>query len=257
MSEGRSAAQYKTRSAPTFSPFVQMTEILALIPARGGSQGVPRKNIRLLAGKPLIAWTIETALACAQIDRLVVSTDDAEIAEIARQYGAETPFMQPAELALSNVPDFPVGRYALTWLGQNLDYHPDMIAWLRPTAPLRRVQDIQAAVEILLQGGDCVRSVSPVKDHPYWMKRIQDDRLVPFLENGLDERQYPQRQMLPPVFMLNGVIDVTWSRNVLERGYLFGGDMRPYVIPAEISPDLDTELDFVIAETLMQRRLHA
>ena len=182
-----------------------MYKILAIIPARGGSKGVPRKNIRQLAGKPLIGWTIETATSCPSIERVIVSTEDAEIARIARDFGAEIPFQQPKELALDNVSDFHVCSYALQWLETHEAYTPDVVVWLRPSAPLRRVKDIEAVIEILTTtGADSVRSVSPANHHPYWMKKLDGDRLTPFIEGGFDERNHPQRQTLPAIYYLNG-----------------------------------------------------
>ena len=130
--------------------------VLGLIPARGGSKGIPRKNLRELAGKPVLAWTIEAALACPLLDRVLVSTDDDEIAAAARACGAEVPFARPAQLANDDTPDLPVYRHALETLG----YEFDVVAWLRPTAPLRTAEDIAAAVRLLEEtGADCVRSV--------------------------------------------------------------------------------------------------
>ena len=227
---------------------------IGLIPARGGSKGVLRKNIRQLAGKPLIAWTIEVALACPSSDRVIVSTDDQEIAQIARQYGAEMPFIRPAELAQDDTPDLPVYQHALSWLAEHEGYHPDIVVWLRPTAPLRTVQDVEAAIQLLIEtNADCVRSVCLAEHHPYWMKRLDGDRLVPFVD-GIDEGRYYRRQLLPPVYRLNGAVDVTWCRTLMEKGLLYTGDVRGYVMPAERSIDLDSELDFALAELLLQRR---
>jgi CMP-N,N'-diacetyllegionaminic acid synthase len=229
-------------------------EIIAIIPSRGGSKGVPRKNIRQLAGKPLIAWTIETAKACSSLRRVIVSTDDLEIAEIAQRYGAEVPFIRPAELARDDTPDLPVYQHALSCLAEHNDYRPDIVVWLRPTAPLRTVQDIEAAIQLLIEtGADCVRSVCLVKHHPYWMKRLEGDRLVS-LVNGADESKYYRRQLLPPVYRLNGAVDVAWRETVVEKNLLYGGNMRGYVMPAERSIDLDSELDFAVAGLLLQRR---
>ena len=233
---------------------------LVIIPARGGSKGVPRKNIRLLAGKPLIAWTIETALACSILDRVIVSTDDTEIAQISRKCGAEVPFTRPVALAQDDTPDIPVFQHALSWLDEHEGYQPDVIVWLRPTAPLRTVEDIEAAIRILREtSADCVRSVCAVEHHPYWMKKLVDGRLLSLIES-MDERRYYLRQSLPPVYRLNGAVDVVWRRRVSETreaGKLFWGwgDMRGYVMPVERSVDLDSELDFALAELLMQRRI--
>lgn len=227
-------------------------KILAIIPARGGSKSIPQKNIRILVGKPLIAWTIEVALSCPSLDRRIVSTDDQEIAEIARQYSAEVPFLRPPELAQDDTPDLPVYKYALSWLREHEGYHPDIVVWLRPTSPLRTTHDIEAAIRLLIQSdADCVRSVCRVEHHPYWMKRFAGDRLVPFIE-GFDERRYYQRQLLPTVYRLNGAVDVTWCKTVMERGLLYSGDVRGYIMPIERSIDLDSELDFALAELLLK-----
>lgn len=228
--------------------------IVAIIPARSGSKSVPRKNIAMVAGKPLIAWTIETALSCPSLSRVIVSTDDSQIAEVARSYGAEVPFLRPSELAQDDTPDLPVFQHVLAWLREHEGYLPDILVHLRPTSPLRRVEDIEGAIAKLWEtNADCVRSVCSVEHHPYWMKRLVGDRLVPFVE-GHDERSHYQRQLLPPVYRLNGAVDVMWARNVVERGFLYGGDMRAYVMDRERSVDLDSELDFALVEVLIQKR---
>jgi CMP-N,N'-diacetyllegionaminic acid synthase len=229
-------------------------ECLAIIPARGGSKKVPRKNIRSLAGQPLIGWTIQAALACTGLQRVIVSTDDPEIAEIAHSYGAQVPFMRPVELAQDDTPDLPVYQHALAWLASQEGYRPELVAWLRPTSPLRTAQDIQNAIQLLAESrADCVRSVCLAEHHPYWMKRLEGEHLRPFLD-GADERTYYRRQLLPPVYRLNGAVDVVRCANLGERDSLFGGDMRGYIMPPERSIDIDSELDFAVAELLLQRR---
>ncbi len=226
---------------------------IAIIPARGGSRGVPKKNIHLLGGKPLIAWSIETGLACASLDRVIVSTDNDEIADVAKEYGAEVPFMRPAELSKNDTPDYPVFEHALRWLREEEGYECDIVVHLRPTVPLRKSKYIEEAVKILENPeADCVRSVSPVRQHPYWMKRCEDDRLLPFIE-GKDESVYYQRQMLPPAYVLNACVDITRSSNVLEKGYLYGGTMFGYIIDDERMVDIDTEFDFVVAELIAKQ----
>src|SRR5512134_1814031 len=126
-----------------------MTEILALIPARGGSKGIPRKNIRSFAGYPLIAWSIAAARQSACVTRILLSTDDPEIAAVAREYGAETPFLRPAELAQDNTTDLPVFEHAIQWLAQNEGYQPDIVVQLRPTSPIRPRDCVDNAVKIL------------------------------------------------------------------------------------------------------------
>jgi CMP-N-acetylneuraminic acid synthetase len=228
--------------------------VLALVPARGGSKGVRGKNIREIAGKPLIAWTIESALASTVIDRIIVSTDHQEIADIAMTYGGEVPFARPDHLARDDTPDFPVYEHAMNWLSRNERYEADIVIWLRPTTPLRAPIDINASFELLTRtDADCVRSVCPMIHHPYWAKSLDGDRLTPFIE-GKDERVYYQRQLLPSAYRLNGAVDVIWRERAMRSGELFGPDMRGYVMPIERSVDIDTELDFILAEILLQKR---
>ena len=216
---------------------------LGLIPARGGSKSVPRKNVRELAGKPVLAWTVEAALECPLLDRVVVSTDDEEIAEVARRHGAEAPFLRPAELARDDTPDLPVYRHALEALGEG----PDAVAWLRPTVPLRTADDVTAAIRLLEgTGADCVRSVCAAEHSPYWMGRVEGDRFLPLLEEVFD-----RRQLLPEIYRLNGAVDVVRCASVGD--VLFGGDVRAYVMPPERSVDIDGELDFLIAEALLRQ----
>lgn len=229
------------------------TKCIAVIPARGGSKKIPKKNIRLLLGRPLIAWTIETALACPIIERVLVSTDSVEIGEIASRYGAEVPFLRPSQLSQDDTPDLPVYQHAISWLLENDDFSPDIAVWLRPTTPLRTVEDIEAAAQIIIStGADCVRSVTKVDHHPFWMKNLQGDRLTPFIV-GKDEHSYYQRQLLPPAYRLNGAVDITRCQGVMQTDILYGSDMRGYVMPIERSIDIDTELDLAVAEILLQK----
>ena len=226
--------------------------VIAIIPARGGSKGVPRKNLRALGGKPLIAWTIACAKAAPSIGRVIVSTDDPEIAEAATEAGAEVPFLRPADLAQDTTPDLPVCRHVLEQLAAagNL---PDVVVWLRPTSPLRRVEDIEGAIAALATTrADSVRSVSLSKAHPYWMKTVADGLLESFVP-GKDDRTHPNRQSLPPVYMLNGAVDVMRTPVVLARQSLWGDSVGAFVMPAERSIDIDTFTDFAMAEILLAR----
>lgn len=217
---------------------------MALIPARGGSKGIPRKNIMSVAGKPLIAWSIDAAKTVRELGRVIVSTDDEEIAGVARDAGAETPFMRPSDLAADDTPDFPVFLHAIEWLRDNEGYLPEIVVWLRPTSPLRTADDIRAALEILqLTGADAVRSVSLTEHHPYWMKTLdKDGRLSPLI-TGHGEESHPRRQMLPPAYHLNGLVDVIRVSSALKHGALFTGDVRGYVSPASRSHELDSPSD--------------
>ncbi len=200
-----------------------------------------------------MAWTIAAARACPSLERVVLTTDDAEIAEAGRRAGADVPFLRPAELAKDDTPDFPVFRHAVEWLEENEKFRADIVVWLRPTAPLRAPEDVEKAVRLLREtNADTVRSVCSAEHHPYWMKRLEGDKLKPFVE-GHDETNFFRRQNLPPVYRLNGAVDVVRCKSALERGTLFGGDVRGYVMPHERSLDLDTENDFEMAELTLRR----
>jgi len=228
--------------------------MIAIIPARGGSKRIPKKNLCNLKGKPLIAWTIETALS-SSISRVIVSTDNTEIAEVSSYYGAEVPFIRPPELAEDTTSDLPVCLHTLNFLERKENYIPEIVVWLRPTSPLRIINDIEECSQKLLKtNADCVRSVCRVSHHPFWMKSFQDDRLLPFLE-GKDEQKYYQSQLLPPVYRLNGAVDAIKTKFIREQNLLYGGDMRGYLMPEMRSLDIDTELDFLIAEVLIKKRL--
>ena len=153
-----------------------MTEVLAIIPARGGSKGIPRKNIRNFAGYPLIAWSIAAAKQSSSVTRVVVSTDDEEIAAVAREWSAETPFLRPAELAQDNSTDLPLFEHALKWLAENENYKPDVVIQLRPTSPIRPRGLIDDAVKILLDhaDADCVRGVVSAGQNPHKMWRFDN-----------------------------------------------------------------------------------
>lgn len=228
-------------------------EVIGIIPARGGSKGVPGKNIRLLAGKPLVAYTIEAALAAKSLDRVVVSTDDKEIARISKEYGAEVPFLRPKHLAKDTTPDLPVFQHALQYLEDNEGYKPDIIVHLRPTTPFKTGKLIDGAVNKLIStGADGVRTVCLVEYHPCWMKRIEGDRILPFMK--LD-REYTRRQDLPPVYKANGVVDVTRRKFIMDEGRMLGDNVKAIFMEPMPSLDIDTELDFLIAERVLEEGL--
>jgi len=207
-------------------------EILALIPARGGSKSIPRKNILPLAGKPLIAYSIEQARAARHITRVVVSTDDEEIGRVAREHGAEVPFMRPAEFAQDLSPDIDVFRHTLTWLRDHERYVPELVVHLRPTGPVRRVELIDEAIERMLahSEADSLRSISSPIQTPYKMWRIEDGYLRPLVTvGGMVESYCMPRQMLPPVYWQNGYVDVVRARTVLEQGLMCGHTILPFV----------------------------
>jgi CMP-N-acetylneuraminic acid synthetase len=234
---------------------VTMAAAIAIVPARGGSKGVPRKNVRELAGHPLIAYSIAAAQEARTVGRVIVSTDDAEIAAVARAYGADVPFMRPAELAADDTRDLPVFRHALEWLAAHESERPPVVVHLRPTSPLRRVADIDRAVE-LLQGhpeADAVRSVCPPFQNPYKMWRFTDSGpMSPLLSDGPSEPYNAPHQALPPVHWQTGYIDVTRRHTVMELDSMTGRTVLPLEIGKDSWVDIDTETMLEFAEFLIR-----
>ena len=232
------------------------SKILAVIPARGGSKGVVRKNIRPICGKPLIAYTIETALAARHlIHRSIVSTDDPEIKAIACEYGADVPFLRPPELAEDRVPTLPVLQHAVRFVEEEDGVALDWVLLLQPTAPLRVIEDIEASVTLAHQNScDSVISVLQVfAEHPILMKRIEDDRLLPYC---IEEKEGTRRQdYQPPAYMRNGAIYLTRRDVLMDKNSIWGQVIRPYVMPPERSVSVDNELELKLVEMLMQQRL--
>lgn len=228
-------------------------EILGLIPARGGSKAIPRKNIAPLAGRPLLAYTCDAALASQRLTRIVLSTDDPDIAEVGRQCGVEVPFVRPADLAQDDTPMLSVLQHALRVLRETEGYQPEVIVLLQPTSPLRRVEHIDAAVDILLStGADSVVSVIevPHQFNPVSLMRLEKGRLVPFLEGPLLLR----RQDKPPVYARNGPAVLAVRREVLlHKDSLYGDDCRPFIMDERSSVDVDDSLDLEFVEFLLAR----
>lgn len=229
-----------------------MKKILGIITARGGSKTIPRKNIKRLAGKPLIAWTIEAAQQSRVLNRVIVSTDDEKIAAIARKWEAEVPFLRPEKLAKDNTPTLPVLQHAVSFLKAKEGYLPDAIVLLQPTSPLRNAKHIRQAVSLLRKTkADSVVSVCLAKENPYWMMRFKGNRAHPFMTNG---REYERRQDLPSAHFINGAIYVTRYSVLMGEHKILGRDTRAFVMDAKSSIDIDTSLDFKIAEALMKER---
>lgn len=227
---------------------------LAVIPARGGSKGIPQKNIRILAGKPLIAWTIEAAKQALCVDRVVVSTDDQQIADIARAWGAEVPFMRPAELAKDDTPGICPLIHAVRWLEENEGYYPKYVMLLQATSPLRTSGDIDQAYELAVEKkADGVVSVCEAQRHPYWMKRIAPDGLIaPFMENTPHSIR---RQDLPTAYGLNGAIYLVTREVLLAKETFFTDQTYGYIMPPERSLDIDNMWEFQLTE-LVIKHLH-
>ena len=232
-----------------------MTEILALIPARGGSKGIPRKNIRSFAGYPLIAWSIAAAEQSQLVTRVIVSTDDEEIAAVAREQGAETPFLRPAEFAQDHTTDLPVFEHALQWLEENEGYKPEIVIQLRPTSPIRPKDCVDTAIKILLdhEDADCVRGVVPSGQNPYKMWRFagEDQPMKPLLEvEGIAEPYNAPRQILPPVYWQTGHIDVIRASTIKQKKSLTGDVIFPLVIDPRYTVDIDHLSDWAKYEAL-------
>ena len=232
-----------------------MTEILALIPARGGSKGIPRKNIRSFAGYPLITWSIAAAKQASSVTRIIVSTDDEEIAAVARAYGAETPFLRPAELAQDQTTDLPVFEHALEWLAANESYQPDVVVQLRPTSPIRPKDCVDSAVNILLEheDADCVRGVVPAGQNPHkmWHFAGDDQPMKPLLEvEGIAEPYNAPRQILPPVYWQTGHIDAIRVSTIKQKKSLTGDVIYPLVIDPRYTVDIDNLSDWAKYESL-------
>jgi YrbI family 3-deoxy-D-manno-octulosonate 8-phosphate phosphatase len=235
---------------------MEMTEVLALIPARGGSKGIPRKNIRLFAGYPLIAWSIAAAKRSELITRVIVSTDDEEIAAVAREYGAETPFLRPVELAQDQSTDLPVFEHALKWLEEVEGYRPEAIVQLRPTSPIRPRGMVDDAIRVLLAhvDADCVRGVVPAGQNPFKMWRFEDagKPLKPLLElDRIAEPYNAPRQALPPVYWQTGHIDAIRVATISQKHSLTGDNVYPLVIDPRYTVDIDTPADWAKYESLV------
>jgi len=225
-------------------------KVLGIIPARGGSKGIPRKNIRMLAGKPLIAWTIEEAHKSQYIDRLILSTEDMEIKEVAEEWGCEVPFVRPLELAQDDTPGIDTVFHALNAIGGEYDY----IVLLQPTSPLRTVDDIDDCIRYCCQESApvCV-SVTLAGHNPYWMHKLnQRQRLIPLMISG---SSIDCRQSLPLVYAENGALYVAQTDYLLRNKCFISKETLAYIMPADSSWDIDTEMDFLYCELLINHKL--
>jgi CMP-N,N'-diacetyllegionaminic acid synthase len=230
-----------------------MITCLAIISARGGSKGIPGKNIRPVADKPLIAWTIAAARDSAVFQRIVVSTDSQEIADAAAHYGAEIPFMRPAELARDDTSGTDPVVHAVQWLETHESFVSEWVMLLQPTSPLRASEDIRRAVALAAQKDtDAVVSVAPVENHPYWTKRIDTEGC---LEDFIKlEKPIGRRQDLPEVYALNGAIYLVRRTVLLEQKTLCPQRTRALVMPRERSLDVDTPWDLYLADLILKNQ---
>lgn len=231
-------------------------EVLALIPARGGSKSMPRKNLREIAGKPMVTHAIEHALQANSINRVILTTDDSEIAQVGIDAGAEVPFLRPTELAQDLSTDYEFVRHALNWLQDNEQYCPDLVVQLRPTTPVRDVGLIDRAVELLSSrpDADSLRAVVPACFSPYKMWALSDHGMLSsVLEHpDFDEPYNQARQRLPSVYQQDGFIDITRPTTVFDLNSITGRKILPFFLE-RVSIDIDYEHELVEANLTMER----
>jgi CMP-N,N'-diacetyllegionaminic acid synthase len=234
-----------------------MKKIIALIPARGGSKGIPRKNIIPVCGKPLIAYSIEAAIASKSFDRVIVSTDDTEIAEVSKKFGAEIPFMRPDAASDDIAPAIAVLVHALEWLKTNEGFKPDAVAYLQPTSPLRTAKHLEEAVKLFQNNPEADTLVSVVEPphnfNPIKLMKEENNYLVPFMEG--QGTTVLTKNDLPKVLARNGpAILICSSKVILEKKQLYGEKTLPYLMQMDESVDIDYPQDLDLAEFYLGRR---
>ncbi len=233
----------------------------ALIPARGGSKRIPRKNIKDFCGKPLIAWTIEEAKKSKYISRIIVSTDDQEIKRVALEYAAEVPFTRPKEISGDLSTDFQVFDHFLNWCREAEGNIPDIVVHLRVTGPLRTVGDMDRGIELLLQHPeyDSARAVIPAPLHPLKTYRLDGNDLLPYISeevSGLKEPFNMPVQTLPKAYAAAGYFSAIRSRTIIDQHSMTGKKILGYVVDAKNATDIDTPTDLELAKIRMDEILH-
>jgi CMP-N,N'-diacetyllegionaminic acid synthase len=228
-------------------------KIIAIIPARGGSKGLPKKNIAMLNGKPLISYSIESALKADLLSRVIVSTEDAEIAEVSRKYGSEV-INRPMELAQDDTPTISVVQQVLHQLVEDR-YQAEVVVLLQPTTPLRSTEDIDAAVRLFLTSNcQSVVSISEMEHSPYWSFQVERSYLKPLLGKKYLKMR---RQDLPRVYLPNGALFVSSPKALYKTKSFYSSRTMPYIMPPERSVDIDCKNDLLYAEILLKRSLPA
>ena len=222
-----------------------------VIPARGGSKGLPGKNLRTLGKLSLIGHAVASARESKRLTRVIVSTDSPAIAEEARRYSAEVPFMRPAELASDEAGMVPVLQHAVRWLEGAEGIRPDMIVTLQPTSPFRTGEDIDRTIATLVEtGADSAQTLSEASYHPFFMKTLDGDRTMTLFHEG---HRYVRRQDAPPVYQPSGAVYVTRYHVLMDGGRVLGDDNRGVVMGFEASVNIDTEWDFLLAEVILRQ----
>ncbi len=237
-----------------------MKEVIAIIPARGGSKGLVNKNILLLLGHPLIAYSIKAALDSKLITKVIVSTDSQVIADVALKYGAEVPFLRPAELAQDLSTDLEVFLHALNWLKEYQNYTPDLVVQLRPTSPIRKAELIDSCIEKLVNSSaESLRIVTPSPITPYKLWRVIDENqtMIPLLSlDGIDEPYNQPRQSLPQTYWQIGTLDVIRPEVILEKKSMSGKNIIPYLVNIEYAIDIDDISSFYKAAEIIKSDLY-
>lgn len=231
-------------------------EVLALVTARGGSKGIPGKNLVPFLDRPLIAWSISAAQEAKTVTRIIATTDDPAIASVAKEWGAEIPFLRPAELAQDDTPDLPVFVHALNWLSKNEGYQSDFVVHLRPTTPLRPAGLVDEGVVTLAanENADSIRSVCVPPNNPFKMWQTDASAFMrPLIDSGIEEAYNQPRQKLPAHYWQTGMIDVTRPATILEKGSMTGRNILPLIIEAKMAVDIDDELSLAYAETICRQ----
>lgn len=230
-------------------------KIIAIIPARGGSKGLPGKNIRLLGGKPLIAHSIETAKKSSLVDRVIVTTDDAEIAEVAKRYGAEVPFLRPAELAEDDTPPDPVLKHTLEFLKEKENYKPDIIVWLEPPCPFRTPEEVDDAIRMLQEDpeADSLRAVCEPFQNPFKSWTLEGKYLNPLIEKKGKVFHTGPRQKTQKVYWQNGALFLLKYDTIMKKGNFFGDKILPYFMESDRFVDIDKKEDLELAEWYIEK----
>lgn len=231
-------------------------KVLGVITARAGSKGLPGKNVKLLAGKPLLAYTIEAARASGALDALILSTEDEQIADVGRQLGCDVPFIRPRALAQDDTPHLPVIQHAVRWMAERAKYSCDAVMTLQPTSPLRQAEDIRAAADLLERSGaDSVVSASEVPAHVHPMRALRVDdtgAAVLFVTGKAVRHRINRRQDLPPAWVMNGAIYVCRTRVLFAaEPSLYGDRVMAYRMPADRGLSIDDARDFAEAERVL------
>lgn len=227
---------------------------LGVIPARGGSRSISKKAVHPVAGRPLIAWTIDAARRSMVLDRVVVTTEDVEIARVSRDCGAEVPFMRPAELARDDVPNMEAAIHTLMWLDEHQDYRPEYLVLLQPTSPLRNPEDIEVPVKMARDEGlDSVVSVTPARQHPGLMRLVDEHGVATPYDSKMPE--LPRRQELSPVYAHNGAVFIVKASVLLSQRTYEPEGTRAYMMPPERSLDVDSPWDIHVADLILTDRL--